>query len=326
MQGSSSRVFLRSTASRPIEDVVEELMAACRWQELVPENGLVVVKPNLCVSVAGKVRGSNTHREITAAVCRVLKTRTSRVLVGEADHLRQKAWKAFEVSGYDEMAREVGVELVNFTEVPWTNQKCGPVEVGLPRVLLEADAFITLPVLKTHALTYFTGALKNQWGCLPQYNRILMHHHLDEMLVALHALLKPRLCLMDGIVGMEGRGPTNGKPRPLDLLLASRDGVALDAAAMRLVGLDPAKARHIVLAGEAGLGRVEASAIELDGEWTRFATQFEPAILDKAVAAMNYMSRYPWFVRLALEQDYVFYPVRALVQFLRRVGVVEGGH
>lgn len=44
-------------------------------------------------------------------------------------------------------------------------------EIELPRLLLEADVVVTLPVLKTHALTYFTGALKNQWGCLPQYDR-----------------------------------------------------------------------------------------------------------------------------------------------------------
>ena len=55
----------------------------------------------------------------------------------------------------------------------------------LPRLLLEADLLITLPVLKTHALTYFTGALKNQWGCLPQHDRILYHRYLDPLLASL---------------------------------------------------------------------------------------------------------------------------------------------
>src|SRR5438105_8856215 len=98
----------------------------------------------------------------------------------------------------------------------------------MPSVLLEADVFITLPVLKTHSLTYFTGALKNQWGCVPHYNRILLHKWLDPLLVSLQSLLRPELAIMDGIVGMEGRGPVNGKPRRLDLALASRDAVALD--------------------------------------------------------------------------------------------------
>jgi hypothetical protein len=130
---------------------------------------------------------------------------------------------------------------------------------------------------------------------------------------------------MDGILCMEGRGPTNGKPRRLDVLLASRDLLALDATAVRMVGLDPQRARHLVIAAQRGLGAFQPEDIEVDGDWEGHRTQFEPAVLDWAVAAMNYMTRYRPFVRYALERDTVFYPVRALVQFLRKVGIVEGG-
>jgi uncharacterized protein (DUF362 family) len=321
-----STVVLRGVAGRNVFAVVEELMQACAWETWVPENATVVLKPNLCMSVESKIVGANTHAEVTEAVCRVLQRRTRRIVIGEADHLRQKAWKAFEASGYVELARRVGVDLVNFSEVAWTPVACPPLgSLELPRMLLEADVFITLPVLKTHALTHFTGALKNQWGCVPHYDRILLHKHLDALLPTLHAILSPSLALMDAIVGMEGRGPTNGKPRRMDLLLASRDGVALDATAMRLVGLDPRKARHVMAAGRQGLGRVDSAAIEIDGDWARHATRFEPAVLDGAVAAMNYMSRYPWFVKHVLEKDSVFYRGRSIVRFLRRTHVVAGG-
>jgi uncharacterized protein (DUF362 family) len=322
-----ARVMLRSVARRSVSEVVEDLLAACGWEDLVPAGARVVIKPNLCMSVADKVVGANTHAEITEAVCRVLLRRTRRIVIGEADHLRQKAQSAFEVSGYVDMARRLGVELVNFSELPWTPVECPPLgaPVELPRVLLEADVFVTLPVLKTHALTYFTGALKNQWGCLPQYDRIVMHRHLDPMLAWLQAVLRPRLAVMDGIVGMEGRGPTNGKPRRLDLLLASRDAVALDAAAMGLVGLDVQRARHLVLAAGQGLGRFGEHEIELDGPWEAHRTQFEPAVLDRAVAAMNFMSRYRWFVRHVLERDSIFYRGRAVVQWARRARLLAGG-
>jgi Domain of unknown function (DUF362) len=130
---------------------------------------------------------------------------------------------------------------------------------------------------------------------------------------------------MDGIICMEGRGPTNGKPRRLGVLLASRDPVALDATAMRLVGLDPQRARHLVIAAERKLGAYEPGDIEVDGDWEKHRTQFEPAVLDWAVAAMNFMTRYRPFVKYALQRDTVFYPVRALVQLLRRAGIVDGG-
>jgi len=261
-------------------------MDACGWEQVVPRGAHVVVKPNLCTAMAEKVAESNTDPRITAAVCEMLLTRTTRITIGESDSLRQTAWDAFAVSGCREIADRLGVKLVNFSESEWVSTRLEPAgEIGLPRILLEADVFITLPVLKTHALTYFTGALKNQWGCLPQYDRILYHRYLDPLLATLHRVLRPKLAVMDGIIGMEGRGPTNGKPRRMDVVLASQDSVALDAAAMRLIGLEPSRARHVVLAAEQGLGCLDAERIELDGEWARHAAQFEPAVLDKAIAA-----------------------------------------
>jgi len=218
------------------------------------------------------------------------------------------------------------VDFVNLSEALTARTNLPPAgNIEFPEILLRADAFITLPVLKTHALTYFTGALKNQWGCLPQYDRILLHKYLDPLLVSLHRVLQPRMALMDGIIGMEGRGPTNGSPRRLGVVLASQDSAALDVTAMRLVGLDPTQARHVVLTAKAGLGQDDPTYIHVDGDWARYQTQFQPAVLDKAIAAMNYMSRYRWFVKYALEQDHVFYPVRSAVLLLRRLGLIEGG-
>ncbi len=94
---------------------------------------------------------------------------------------------------------------------------------------------------------------------------------------------------------------------------------------MRLAGLEPGRARHVMLAAKQGLGRTGAEEIEVDGDWERHATQFEPAVYDIAQRSMNYMTRYRWFVKYILEKDVVFYPVRNFVQFLRRVGLVEGG-
>jgi uncharacterized protein (DUF362 family) len=302
-------------------------MEFCGWRELVRPNSTVVVKPNVCSAVPGKWEMSNTDVRIVAAVCELLLTRTKNVYVVESDGLRVTAWQTFAVSGYDEMASRVGVELVNLSQSPQREVDVPPAgKIKLPALVLDCDCFITIPVLKTHALTYFTGTIKNQWGCVPQYDRILLHKYLDPMLASLHAIFKPSIAVMDGIIAMEGRGPTNGKPRRLDLLMASRDSVALDATAMRLVGLDPQHCRHLLLTAQLGLGTWHEAEIEVDGDWAHHATQFEPAILDKAIAAMDYMSRYRWFVKYMLEKDFVFYPFRAMVQFLRMLGIVEGGN
>ena len=326
MKETKPSTVLRSVVENTVAAAVLECMERCEWHHLVERDATVVIKPNLCTAVPEKAAMSNTDPALAAAVCEVLLGRTQRIYIGESNGLREKVQDAFAVSGYVELAQRLGVHLVNFSETSWTRVSCEPAgEIELPRLLLDADVFITLPVLKTHALTYFTGALKNQWGCLPQHDRILLHKHLDPLLVSLHRRLRPALAVMDGIIGMEGRGPANGKPRQLDLILASRDAVALDATAARLVGLNPQRARHLVLAAEQELGRLKPEQIAVDGDWERHATQFEPAVRDAAIAAMNFMTRYRWFVKHALENNHIFYPTRRLVQLLRQMRVVAGG-
>jgi uncharacterized protein (DUF362 family) len=321
-----TKVVLRSVADRPIKDVVRECMELCNWKDWVSRDATVVLKPNLCTIVPEQMEKSNTKLILTEAVCEVLLERTNRIYMGEADHLRRTAKEGFEHNGYAELAQRLGIHVVNFTDLPRVSVPCEPIgELEMPKLLIESDAFITLPVLKTHALTYFTGSLKNQWGCVPQHNRILLHKVIDELLASLQGMLRPKLSVMDAIVAMEGRGPVNGEPRRMDLVLAGQDSVAVDVTAMRLTGLDPNRARHLVLAAQRGFGRIKSEEIEVDGDWKRHATQFKPGEMDWAIASMLHMSQYPWFVKYILENNYVFMPVRSFVQVLRRLGVVGNG-
>jgi uncharacterized protein (DUF362 family) len=324
-QAPKSEVILRAVSDETITSVVRECMEFCDWQTLVAPGSTVVVKPNLCTAVPEKWAMSNTDPRIAFAVCELLLTRAAKVYVVESDGLRQTAWEAFEVSGYRSL-EALGVTLVNLSEAEEVEVELPSAgRVRLPRLMQTCDVFITLPVLKTHALTYFTGSIKNQWGCVPQYDRILLHQYLNPMLAELHAIFKPQISIMDAIIAMEGRGPANGKPRRMDLLLASRDSVAIDATAARLVGLDPQRCTHLLMTAAKGLGQWQQEDIHVDGDWAGHATHFEPAVLDKAIAAMDYMSRYRWFVKYMLEKNFVFYPIRFVVQMLRKVRLVEGG-
>jgi uncharacterized protein (DUF362 family) len=314
-----SRVVLRGVKDTSVRTAVQQCLEACDWESWVPRGATVVLKPNVCTAVKDISDVANTSVEITAALCELLLTRTGKIAIGESRHMRQTPWEAFPAAGYPEMAKRLGVTLVNFSEEPTTPCECEPVGIiELPRRILEADVFITLPVLKTHALTYFTGSLKNQWGCVPNYLDRLHHHlRIHELLPTLHRVLKPKLSLMDGILAMDGRGPVAGGKRNLDVILASRDGVALDAAAMRLVGLDPLLCRHVVNAAQRGLGRFAEDQIELDGDWRKYATRFNAPPGDIANTAMFYMCRFPWFVKYVLGNDTVYNPIRDLVKFVR---------
>ncbi len=319
-----SQVILRGIAAGSLAAAVRECMDGCCWQEFVPRGATVVIKPNLSTAVPAKVAASNTDVEVTEAVCHVLLERTRRIIIGESGHLRQNPWQAYEASGYLEMAHRLGIELVNFSESSVVSVKldCG-VELAMPRPLLETDVYINLPKLKTHALTYFTGALKNQWGCVPDcHDRLRYHRSIAKLLCSIQKLLAPKLILMDAVIGMEGRGPVNGQPHRLNAILASRDPVALDATAMRLVGLDPRKAQHVVQASRLALGRFAAGDISVDGDLDGLTANFAPPPRDFANGAMFLLSQYPWFVKYILANDAIYYPIRDMVQLLRRAKLV----
>jgi len=123
-----------------------------------------------------------------------------------------------------------------------------------------SEGLISISKLKTHALTRITGAIKNQFGCIPGARKAEFHSVMptaslfSQMLVDLNLLLKPRLFVMDGIIAMEGNGPRNGKGRKMNLLLLSTDPVALDATVCRLVNLDPELVEPLIYGQQFGLG------------------------------------------------------------------------
>ncbi|MBI4847290.1 MAG: DUF362 domain-containing protein [Nitrospirae bacterium] len=304
----------------------EEIIAACGWEEVVSRNARIVIKPNLCTEEKDKVEASNTSPELMDAVCSILSRKTKNITIGESDGARYSADDAAQNTGVFDIVKKYGIKWSNFSKgefVDIGHPIFGKYKTLMPKELMEADAVIDMPVLKTHALTVFTGAIKNQWGCVPRYDRILMHKYLDELLSDLIGIVKPRINIMDGIVCVEGRGPSNGIPRRMDIILGSTDPVALDATAMRLIGLDPFASKHIVLSAQKGFGNIEESNIEKDGPFKEHTVEFIPAPLDFAVASMNYMTRYRFFVKYILFNQDIFKHTRKLVIFLRKVGVLK---
>jgi uncharacterized protein (DUF362 family) len=312
-------VAIRSAKTRGTTQAVSEVMDLCRWQEVIPPGGVVAVKPNLCTPSRELIEVANTSPAVLTTVCEVLKERTDRVIIVESDGVRYTAEEAFEMNGTYEIGARLGIEVKSLS-------KDELVEVehphlagwGLPRTLLECDALVTVAKIKTHATTTFTGALKNQWGCVPQYDRILLHKYLDTLIGDVNVLLKPKLGILDGLVGMEGRGPVNGKPVRLDLIMGSRDVVALDAAAMRFVGLDPYDAAHIVHAAQVGLGLMGEEEVELDAD-VAAVKRFEPAEKDWPIVMLNLISRSRFLTRHLLLNDRVFFPARWFANFCRSV-------
>ena len=138
--------------------------------------------------------------------------------------------------------------------------------------ILDADVIISLPKLKTHAMTSYTGAVKNLFGVIPGTHKAELHFRLDDrkafcsMLVDLCECVKPTLSIMDGIIGMEGDGPTAGENRFIGLVMASANPHAMDMAACKIIDYEPHEVDTVREAVERGLVCANPSELDIKGE------------------------------------------------------------
>jgi ferredoxin len=144
--------------------------------------------------------------------------------------------------------------------------------VSLSRAVLEADIIISLPKFKTHGLTVLTGAIKNSYGFLPGAQKARLHavtgspERFQEMLVDLFRLRVPEMFIVDAVVGMEGNGPASTDLRDIGLILASDNGVAMDAVIAAMMGCEPGRLPFLRWAKERGLGDYDLGTIGVIGE------------------------------------------------------------
>lgn len=242
---------------RAVERGVTLLGGATRFFK---EGETLLLKPNV-LSGKSPDRAITTHPTVFRAVIRLFQEAGAKLSYGDSPGFG-KVETVVHKSGLAAVAKEYDVPLANFTEGRVVSYPEGYMskQFTIAEGVLEADGIVSLSKLKTHALTRMTGAVKNQFGCIPGLRKGEFHARMQRidqfapMLVDLCQLLAPRLYIMDGIVGMEGNGPGNGTPKPLRVLLFSTDPVALDAAACHIVCLDPKLVPTIVKGQEQGLG------------------------------------------------------------------------
>lgn len=152
----------------------------------------------------------------------------------------------------------------------------------LPRTILEADTLIFVPHLKNHMAAGITLCLKLSQGVIPTSEKKKFHDaRLPEKLLDLRRIVRPDLCIVDGLWAMQGQGPTSQYPddviRDMDLLMAGTNPVAVDTVGAMLMGLDPLNVPVLALAAEMALEGSDPRSIELVGvPIDRCARQFRP--------------------------------------------------
>src|SRR5262249_11302837 len=129
-------------------------------------------------------------------------------------------------------------------------------QLYLPETLFKADLLVSMPKLKTHHWAGVTLALKNMFGVVPGsiygWPKNMLHWAgIQGSILDINAGLNiPQFAIVDGIVGMEGNGPLQGKPKRSGVLVFGSDLVAVDATAARLMKVEPRKIEYLNQAGE----------------------------------------------------------------------------
>lgn len=232
----------------------------------------IVLKPNVLFG-ADPRRCISTHPSVLKAVGGKFKEAGAIVLYGDSSGLGGCRINMRRAKLKD-VADELGISMADFDRgrgVTHTQAVLNRRFI-VANGVLDSDGMISLPKLKTHGLTRFTGAVKNQFGCVPGMLKSQFHIKLVDpydfatMLVDLTTLIMPRLYIMDGIMAMEGNGPRNGNPKKLGVLLLATDPIALDAVACRIIDLNPEFVPTSAAGERAGLGTYHSENIELAGD------------------------------------------------------------
>ncbi len=273
---NKSRVALIRCATYNYEQVFEAVQSGVDLlggiANFIREGERIVIKPNVLIGMDPE-KCVTTHPSVFRAVSVMLKKAKAIVAYGDSSGFG-KCEANMRRARLKQVADELGVMLADFDKGKVVTHHGALLNKRfvLANGVLKSDGMVSLPKLKTHGLTRFTGAIKNQFGCVPGLYKSQFHVRLANpfdfatMLVDLNTLIKPRLYIMDGIMAMEGNGPRSGRPRKLGVLLFSSDPVALDAIACKIINLDPAYVPTSKPGEMAGLGTYHYDNIEVIGE------------------------------------------------------------
>ena len=244
----------------------------------------VLLKPNVG-RVAPPGSGIVTHPEVVAAAIDVFREAGAEVAVGESPIIGVDVQEAFAVAGMAAIAGQRGCPLIDMDRRPY-------IEVPVPegqalhalRVcaeVLEFDFIVSIPVMKRHMHTGATLAVKNMKGCLWRRSKVELHmlpalpgsaeKPLDVAIADMASVLRPHLAIVDGTVGMEGLGPSAGRPKPLDAVVISADAFAADAVACQLMGTAAERIPHLRLGAARGYGVIDLDRLAVTPDQWRDA-------------------------------------------------------
>lgn len=240
-------------------------------EKFVKRGQKVHVKPNL-LSAKIPERAATTHPAIVRALIIMLRELDCDVSIGDSPAGISKPIEQYwRLTGMQAVAEETGARLVAFEKKGIIEHRVNGQSYFIAQVVAEADIVINVCKMKTHGLTLYTGAIKNIFGTIPGVKKAEYHKiapkvdKFSEIIVDIYEAVSPRLHIQDAVLAMEANGPSSGVPKHVGLILASEDGVALDAVAAEIMGFNQDEILTTQIASKRGLGCSDLNNIDIKG-------------------------------------------------------------
>ncbi|MFO1372005.1 MAG: DUF362 domain-containing protein [Candidatus Competibacteraceae bacterium] len=226
----------------------------------VKKGQTVVVKPNIGWNVPPERAANTNPRLVRRIIEHCLQAGAKEVYV--FDHTCD-AWRdSYRTSGIEQAVKEAGGKLAPGSSEGYFQTVKIPKGQRLHttkehELVLKADVFINVPVLKSHGGARLTMAMKNLMGIV--WDRDEWHsNNLHQCIADFASYRKPDLNVVDAYNVLQRHGPRGVSVADVTLVrsqLLSTDLVAVDAAAAKLFGLDPDSVDYIRIAHAMGVGR-----------------------------------------------------------------------
>ena len=233
----------------------------------------VVLKPNL-VEFDSETAINTSPALVLAALeaCRSLGAAS--VKIAEGPGHRRTTWDLAEAAGYfdtipDFESAFTDLNLDEISEVALPRPAKGLHSLWLPHTALDCDLLISLPKMKTHHWAGVTLGMKNLFGLVPGAvygwpKNVLHWAGIDESILAINSAVPNMFTVVDGVEGMEGNGPIQGRRKHAGVLVAGADRVAVDATCCRIMGVNPELVRHLAMAQT--MSQTQAANVRQIGE------------------------------------------------------------
>lgn len=249
--------------------MVKDLLEAIKPEEEIDKKALIGIKPNLVVAKPSS-SGATTSPEIVAGIIEYLKSRgLDNIVIMEGSWVGDRTSAAFKICGYEELSRRYGVPLIDLQKDSYRAYEINGMSINICDQVKRVDYLINVPVLKGHCQTNITCALKNMKGCIPDSEKRRFHTMgLHKPIAYLNKLIKQDLVIVDGMNG-DLNFEEGGNPVQMNMIIAGRDPVLIDAYAAHLMGFSAEEIPYIAIAEKIGVGTADlekADIVELNND------------------------------------------------------------